>query len=742
MRVSSGKGCIIRIIAIINILCFITLIFAGCGDTGVSNNPYRKVNAIALETQILASNNNFELSWDSEANAVLLKSLKNGKIWSDILYDAYLDGSLSANANSGILINVADTQSLKLTTIRSYSEIPENGNIVCKKIENGIRVTYFFHTYEIAVPVDYQLRDDSVLVSVNTAQILETGKDYKLLSISLAPYMCSVKNDAENGYLFVPSGSGAIMYAAENSEGIREFKGEVYGKDATRQIPRDLNEEEEIRLPVFGAVDKDTAIMGIIEEGAGAAEIEAHAGNNKLGYSNINVNFYVRGYDEFISDKDIAEKTVTNRISDEISGQTLTAVYYPLLDDNAGYQAMAEKYREYLIENEKLTESVENNVSPYSVTFLGGSNITKSILGIPNKSTVALTTFAQIQKILYELENKNGILPEVRLLGFGDGGIHPGTAAGGKKYLSVCGNKNELSSLQEFCHDKKIALFFDSDIVFFAKSGNGIYKNLDSALTAINRRITHYDVSPIRIQDKNSGYSVISREKLKKSADIVLKKAKKYDNTAVSLSSIGSTAFSDNVDKKYVTKNGIENDVSEIIKEFKENKIKVAVASANSYAACAADMIFDVTSTNGEYFVFDQSVPFYQMVFHGSKPMYTEALNLKANNKTGLSQAVAYGMGLGYTLIGEFVPESDDLDTYDLYGMVYEDNVDSIVKNLNSYNEIYSATCDAKMTNYEILPQGITKTTYSNGKVVYVNHTANDVEYSSGILKAFEFTME
>lgn len=251
MRVSSGKGCIIRIIAIINILCFITLIFAGCGDTGVSNNPYRKVNAIALETQILASNNNFELSWDSEANAVLLKSLKNGKIWSDILYDAYLDGSLSANANSGILINVADTQSLKLTTIRSYSEIPENGNIVCKKIENGIRVTYFFHTYEIAVPVDYQLRDDSVLVSVNTAQILETGKDYKLLSISLAPYMCSVKNDAKNGYLFVPSGSGAIMYAAENSEGIREFKGEVYGKDATRQIPRDLNEEEEIRLPVL-----------------------------------------------------------------------------------------------------------------------------------------------------------------------------------------------------------------------------------------------------------------------------------------------------------------------------------------------------------------------------------------------------------------------------------------------------------------------------------------------------------
>ena len=742
MRISSGKKCIIRIIAIINILCLITLIFAGCGDTGISSNPYRKVNAIALDTQILASNNDFELSWDGKANAVLLKSLKTGKVWSDILYDAYVEGNTSANANSGILINVADMQSLKLNTIRSYSEIPDNGNIVCKKIKNGIRVTYFFHRYEIAVPVDYQLRDDSVSVSINTAQILETGKDYKLLSVSLAPYMCSTKNDVENGYLFVPCGSGAIMYVSENSEGVREFKGEVYGKDVARQVPRDLNDDEAVRLPVFGAVDKDCAIMGIIESGAGAAEIEAQAGNNKLGYSNINVNFYVRGYDEFISDKDIAEKTVTNRVSDEISGHTLTVVYYPLFEDKAGYQGMAERYREYLVESGQLTDSIENESSPYSVTFLGGTNITESILGIPKKTTVPLTTFSQVKKILDEFDKQSGILPEVRLLGFDDNGIHPGVVAGGKKYLSVCGDENELNSLQEFCNKKKISLFFDSDIVFFSKSGNGIYKNFDSALTAINRRVTHYDVSPIRIQDKDSVYAVISRDKLKKAADLVLKKAKKYNNKAVILSSLGSTAYSDNADKKYITKNGIESDATEIINKFKENDIKIAVASANGYAACAADTIFDVTTTNGDYFVFDEAVPFYQMVFHGYKAMYTESLNLNPDNKTSVSHAVAYGMGLGYTLIGEFVPDSDDLDTYGLYGMVYEDNADMIINACSKYNEIYSAVCNAQMIDYEYLSQSVTKTTYSNGKVVYVNHTKNEAEYPLGMLKAFEFVVE
>ncbi len=743
MRIDSGKKCFIRAVTILITLCLIVSLFAGCGNN-TANAKYMKINAIELDSRVVATNANYELLWDSEANAVLFKSLKTGKVWSDILYDAYLDGSTSANANSGLLINIVNTKTRVFDTIRSYSEIPENGSIVCKVIENGIRVTYFFDTYEIAIPVDYVLKEESVNVSVNTSQILENGTTYKLLSVSVAPFMCSAANNAEGAYLFVPTGSGAIMNVAETADGTKEYVGEVYGSDVSRQVPRELTDEEAIKLPVFGAVNSDSAIMGIVEQGAGAAEIAAQAGNARLGYSNVYVNLYVRGYDEFLFARQGSnDKTLTTSVAEEISGHTLAVAYYPLYEDDASYVGMAKKYREYLIENGGLTAATEK-FSPYSVTLIGGTNVTQSILGIPNKKTVAMTTFKQTEEIVKELSAENGILPTVRLLGFGDKGVSAGSIAGGKKYPSIYGGKKQLKSLQEYCKEQGVHLFFDSDIVFYSKSSLGFSKNLNSATTAIGKRIVHYPVSPIKIQDKSNGYTVVSRLKLQEAGKTALKKALSYNNSAVSLSSLGYSAFSDNADKKYYTKSGIEKDVQDIIKTFNAEGVKTAVASANAYAACVADLLFDTSVTNGQYDVFDEAVPFYQIVFHGYKDMYTEAFNLSSNFDKSLAQAVAYGMGLGFTLIGDYVAASDDLDSYRIYGMVYEDNKKLINSMLckSGYYEIYSLIADAKIVDYEALSSGVTKTEYNNGITVYVNHTAKEVDSPAGKLKAYKFEMK
>lgn len=745
MPISGMKRYITRTIALLNIVCLISLMFVGCGDTDISNGAYRKVSAIDVDSQIIASNYDYELLWDNEANAVLLKSLKTGKMWSDILYSAFKEGSTSANANSQIIVNVVNVKNFKQDSIRSYSEIQNgNGNIVCKKIDNGIRITYFFDTYEIAIPVDYVLKEKSISVSINTAQILESGNNYKLLSVSLAPYLCSAQNNVENSYLFIPTGSGALMYAKSTPDGVKTYSGEVYGADAARQIPRDLVDEEDICLPVFGAVESNSAMMCVIEQGAGAANIEAQAGNDRLGYSNANVSFYVRGYDEFLYDKqDGTKKELTTRIGNNISGQTLSVAYYPLYEDDASYVGIAKKYREYLIENSGLKK--EDAVgSPYSITLLGGTNITKSILGIPKHETVAMTTFEQSKNILEDIDNKNGVLPTVRMLGFGDKGVMPGTIAGGKKYSSIYGNKKQLKSLQKFCEEKGISIYFDSDIVYFSKSILGFSRNFDSALTVINKRITHYPVSPIKIQDKDSGYSVISRNKLDEAAEIVLEKAEKYNHLGISLSSLGTTAFSDNADKIYHTKNGIESDVAKIINKFSSNGIKTAVASANAYAAAVANVIFDVSVTNGDYMVFDETVPFYQIVFHGYKSMYTEGLNLSANYKKALAQSVAYGMGLGYTLINSYISESDELGISEFYGMLYEDNSDLIHNTIceSDYCKIYSSTYDSDISGFRWLSNGVSETSYSNGVLVYTNHTDAEAESPVGILNAYEFAME
>jgi len=738
MQIMSCKKGLLRVFIFLLISCIMVSMFTGCGGNNSTSNAYRSVSGAALDSQTLASNSNYELLWNNDGQTVILKSLKNGEYWSDILYDSFLEGSISVNGNSPISITVANTRTLKWDTFTSCSQIGDNGNVVCKKIDNGIRVTYFFNIYKIAVPVDYTLNEDSLTITVDSSKILEDGTDYKLVSVSIASWLCSAKNDAQNGSLFVPSGSGAIMYSAETPDGTRKYTGEVYGRDAARRNPLNLVDSEDIKLPVFGAYGNGKGIMGIIKQGAGSCEIEAQAGNSKLGYSNVDAIFYVRGYDEFSYVYQGKYQGITKRVNADISGQVLSVSYYTLYGDEADYNGMAEKYRSYLLEEGKL-EDVQEDSNPYAVSMLGGTNITTSIFGIPNQKLVSLTTFTQAADIIGELEENIGIKPYVRMMGYGDNGVRAGSIAGGEKYSSVYGSRSELNSLLDLCQDTQ--LFFDYDIINFSKSSFGFSLNFDVAKTAILYKTEHFPVSPLRVNDKDNVYYIISRDKLSIAAEYALEKAKSYGINAVSFSSLGSTAFSDFSDDSYINKYGIEANLSDILETAETSGYKTAVADANIYAACESDILFDTATDNGDYDVLDLEIPFYQMVFHSYKTMYTNAVNLEDNTSLAIAKAAAYGMGLGYTLSYDYVYESDDLDEFQLYGTVYSDNADEIYEVLieNGYIELYSAVADAKEVRYEIDENGVSKSEFNNGKVVYVNQTKNTVNSPVGELEPYAF---
>ena len=730
---------IVKVLAFLLALCLTVTVFTGC-EGREAPSGYRSVNAAVLETVQMASNPKYELIWNSDAKAILFKSVESGGYWSSILYDAFLEGNDTANGNSPIYITVVNTKTLKWDTISSALEMEENGSVLCKKIEDGIRVTFFFDTYKIAVPIEYRLKGESLTVSVDSSTILEDGTDYKLVSISLSPNLCSVKNSSENGFLFVPSGSGAIMYTAETNEGIRKYSGEVYGADAARRNPLDLLDDEAVRLPVFGASGGGKGLLGIIEEGAGAAVIEAQAGNERSGYSSIGATFYVRGYDEFFYTFHGTYKGLTQRVNEKISGQSFLISYHPLYGEEAGYNGMAKKYRSYLLENDMLTQT-EANGSAFAVTLLGGTGITKSFFGIPYKKIVSLTTFSQAKMIVEDLLNKTGNIPTVRMTGYGDNGIRAGSIAGGSKYPGAFGSRDELGAFLDTCQSTDV--FFDADIVYYSKSGSGFSVNFDTAKTAINHKAERYPVSPLRIKDDSNVYYVLARQKLGEAAELAVKKAENYGNTAISFSSLGSAAFSDYRDIQYANKNKMENDVAGILRDIKKKGFKTAVAAANSYSACAAEVLFDTPDTNGGYDAFDLEIPFYQMVFHSYKTMYTPAVNLQGNTPLAAAKSAAYGMGLGYMLSYEYANESDDLDEYKLYGTLYSDNIAGMQKTLvtDRYAELYKAISTAEFVNYTFLDNGVSRSEYGNGITVYVNHTANTVKSPAGELGAFAFYM-
>ena len=724
-----------RVVGIVLSLSIICCLFAGCGNTSVNIGKYRSVNGNLPDSFTIAQNDDYELDWNADGSAITLKSLTTDDSWCDILYDSYLDGSISSVGNSPIAITVANVKTMQWDTIYSYSLAEGNGNILTKKIDNGLRVTYFFEKYKIAVPVEYTLRDDCLNVKIDSSSILEDGDEYKIISVAVTQNICSVKNDAPGGALFVPAGCGALMYTAENADSAREYSAEVYGTDASRRNPLNLTDDQQILLPVFGAYSDNGGIMGIIESGAASCFIKANAGDKKLKYSYIGAEFYLRGYDEFSYTYHGKYKGITTRISENISGDVLSINYYPLTEGNADYNGIAEKYRNYLLDNDMLTKS-EADTSPYSLTIYGGTNISKSFFGIPYSELKALTTFTDASSIINDITENVGISPVVRMYGFSDNGVRYGQIAGGKKYQSVYGCKNDLLDLINTNSNTNI--YFDYEVVNFADSGYGISVKSDTAKTAISYKAEHYDVDPLRVNNKKSKYYVISRNLLSKAVDKALAKADSYGIKNVSFSSLGYTAYSDT---DCISKKGIESSVKNILNST-EKAYSVAVANANSYAACCADIIFDTADNNGNWDSLDEVIPFYQMIFHSYKSMYSNGINTDENASYAVARAVAFGMGLGFTVTESYIEDSDDLGFVDLYSTVYDNNRQQIIDSLvtKNYSQIYDAVKDARLIEYKI-ENGISTSVFDNGSILYVNQTNKTVNYTGGELCAYEFSL-
>lgn len=730
-----------KIIASLLLIVLAIVSLVGCGNNEATGNYDSEGKTNSVSSKIVASNQDYELKWDDAAKCVLMVSKKTGEIWSDILYDAYLEGSSSTNAKSAINITVVNETNLSWETYSSAAELGVNAKMTCEEIENGVCVTYYFERLEIAVPITYQLREDSLAISIDGSKIQEGDTVYKIVSVNVAPYLCSAVNSKDN-YLFIPSGSGALMYTAQNADGTRKFSGEVYGTDAARRILKSTTNDEQIYMPVFGAKDTTSAVLGIIEEGAESSFIDAQAGYARLGYSQVGVNFYFRGYDTFRHGTYATGNAVITRTSQERLMKTVTVAYYPLEGENADYNGMAKCYREYLLKNEELKTS-NIGTSPYSISLLGGTSVARSFVGVPYDTVESLTTFKEAKEILEELTQQNGIAPITRMLNYGDNGLLPGSIAGGKTYENVFGSKKEVQTLQEYCEDTNIPLFWDFDIVRYSKSGNGFSYNKDSAKTAIHYLATQYPVTPIRLFDEEKPYRIIGRENLSQAMEKALDKGEKYGHTALSFSSLGELAFSDYDDSAYVMKADIEQDATELLLKAAE-KTRVAVAGANSYAAGVADVVFDVSLGYGGYNMLDEQIPFYQMVFHSYKPMYTTAINRSENAMKDIMLAAVSGTGLGFTLNAEYISDSSDYSYDKLYAGLYESNKEFIRQTLqdNQFIECYEKTVDSAITKYEILGNGLSATHFENGTVIYANHTSEEVDSPIGTLGAYVFKVQ
>ncbi len=735
-----------KILAIVCCLV-LCLTLTACG-TGFGSLKYTEIPSASIPNgTIIAQNSKFTLKLDKENMGVVLVDNKTNETWSSTpvetgepeLDEFGMPVLQNPIVKSILTIECKDFTKNEVNTYYSYIDAVESGKVSYYTVDNGIVIRYFFSDAQVMIPLKCVLTDKGVSLSVDPQMIQESNE--RVISVSIAPFFTGVKNDTKDSYLFVPSGSGALVDTKTRSEQGDTYSAQVYGYDLAIDEVALTSTKESVKLNVFGSKTGNKAMCAIIDGSPSSAWINVTAGSESYGYSSCYATFQLRGYTNHVAELFSYEKVENVVYSKKMIDKPVSVTFYPLSKSRANYSGMAKTYREYLINTYGMKASSQD-VS-LNVRVLGGTEIVKSFVGIPYKTVYPTTTLDAAQKIMSEIkENVTGDFT-VQLKGFGSSGVDVGKIAGNYTVSRKLGTTEQLENLFKYSSENQIGLYYDFDIERFNKGSLGISKFFGSATNAGEQKAVqyHYDVA---VKDKKleTAYNILSPSKFGKVFDKVLKTTNKYNISGISLDTLSSTVYSDYADKEnpqFYSKNGFIDVANNVIKSAKDKNKQFMATDANVYSAVMADVITEAPLTSDKSNIFMYDVPFYQMVFKGSVPITGRSLNLEADSKLALLKAVETGSGLSFTVIDNWDSSVIDSNTPYFYNSVFEEVKKDIFNYSKELSAYYKKVSGVHIAKHNVLKNGLRETVFENGIKVYVNYTDKHLEAPDGKIAPYEY---
>lgn len=706
--------------------------------------PYRynadlKRNNIA--SVVAAENGDFTLEWDYEKSAVLLVDKQTGRVYSNV--PAGYTESEDGDGDSDSLLKMKSPISVECVRSETYEiktgyacESIDNGDYSVSLIDGGIRVTYIFDELKVSVPVQYRLFEDGLKIVIDTTKIAEDGGENFLHSVAVAPFMCSARNMTEGAYLFYPSGSGALVAMNSQKDISVNYSSEVFGRDRMSDIPTWCVEtnEEDIRMPVFGAKDEEGGIFAVIDKGAETCVLSIDAFNKNIGYSAVYPQFSLRGATS-VSNAFLSSSVNSIKYSDYFYRGEIAVLYYPLEGENASYNGMADIYRAYL-ENEGMTGN--SNPNALSVKLLGGAMVDSKMLGIPTRKLFATTTLSEAGEIITDINSAIGDTVNVDLVGYGKTGLEIGELGGGFTVADKLGGKKGLKNTFDSLTKASNGVYFDFDPVSIRKSGSGYSAVFDVAVTTTRQRAGENSYWLGTNNKKKLVCYYISRSLIPEAVDKMISKFSSMSINGVAFDALANYSYSDYSNQKYYAKGDMGKDVSAAIKKCRKNGISVMTNAANVYAAVFSDLVLDAPVQSSKADFFSADVPFYQMVLRGYVPMYSPSLNLSNNKRELLLRSAEAGNGISYTLIKNFTGKlRSEFNIYQ--NACYDDLREDIIKDYAAVSDYLEKINGAKITSHAILDNDVRKTVFSNGVTVYVNFGEEAAQTPLGTAKPYSF---
>ena len=338
-----------KFFALICAFCLIFGTLSGCGSQAEETEVYDASNEMTnIDSGVVAENEYYSLTWNSEHAAVIVTSKKDGSVWSSTPVE-YLNStetdSFVSNDLMSSLIAVSVRNGEQIFEYSASTSCVQNGRFSSEKIDNGIRVTFYFDEIEAIAGIDVYLEDDGFKTKIDPANI-KLYSENLIIKITPAPFLCSTANTelgSKDSYVVIPSGSGTLMYTdVRSGTDARRYNAEIYGHDKAIGKYDNYVSETPLNMPFYGIKSGEKALCAIVESGAESAGIDVRVGDEAIGYSYINAYYNTIGHENIYTS---LRHRIQYNLDIEPNLSPLVIGYYSLSGENADYNGMAKRYR-------------------------------------------------------------------------------------------------------------------------------------------------------------------------------------------------------------------------------------------------------------------------------------------------------------------------------------------------------------------------------------------------------------
>lgn len=696
------------------------------GDSEPEETPTAFTELDSHEYIECGKTDDLRLSFQPSTTFFCVEDLKTGNKWysnpQNVRDDQVSSRLIRMEMMSTLTVTYADIAAKKSSTVNTYTASVNTGNYTVELVNNGVRFNYLIPEIEAVIPLTVRLENGWLTAEVDMSSVKTNSEDIKIASVAVLPYFVT-GSTSDEGYLFIPDGSGALVGFETKNNLAGEYSRPIYGEEPTN-ITADYylkSRDISVYMPVYGARVNGSAIMAIAESAAESGILKAKACGGNSDFANVYINY------SLLESVEYKVGNYSTKIYDRSGGsaEKISLRYRLLSGEDANYSGMARCYREYLKDSFGLEYRTVQET--FYIDAYAGVSKTESVFGFKYENTVPLTTTGQAEEMILWLKENGAASVAMRYRSWNEAELTESKFGS----ADISSKLTDGLSFKEFVNSTK-ADIYPAVLTTHTYSGGGFIDHIiNASYSMTNLPFSWKEYSVSTLNETESSFRRISLSKYGGRFSKLLNAFNKKEIVNIALGDTANSLYCDFKGEGY--HRGEAKDIMcDALIQAAEQSRSVLLDSPNAYAVGYADVIYNAPLDHSNQDILDESVPFYTMALNGLVQCVSPSFNYNQVSDDIILYAAASGVAICYSWIYSDASELLNTKLGALSNVSYQTTRDQALKDYTELKEICQAVLDSKIYSHEYIDDGVSKTVYENKIAVYVNFNNSEKMLENG----------